>query len=817
MLPNGVTVVTRQRPGSQVVAIDLAVRAGARYETASTASAARVLESALLMGTEQWPSRDLLLRTISGRGGQLSVVAGREIVEVSVAVSLPDLDHALDVLGDVVLRSRFDPDDLERERAVILGQIQEHEDEPEEHAGDVFYETVFAGHPLSNRPTGTLAGASALTVDELRAYWKERLVGPNVIVGVVSGLSDEAVVERLGAALGGIPDGPATASNYRDLPAPTMQTLRVPGGSDQAYVYVGAPLPAIGNPDRAPLRVLSAILGRTSGRLFSEIRDRLGLAYSTYAAVPQFPDGGAFFAYAGTAPATANQVTELLKSELARMVDTPPSATELQNAIEGEIGSRTVSSETSPSEVIWLTRDTVFGLPPREIQAAQLRAVTPADVQRVARLYLDPARFTIVVAAHRRRVGRGGSAMRRSLVRVLASALAAATIMGGSVSPGAGANDEPDVYRTTLPNGLRAIVRERPGSDVVAVSVGIRGGSRDERADTVGAAHFMEHMFFQGTPRRPTSADIGRELEARGGWKNAWTSWESINFQVVAPDDNLDLAIDVISDQMVNSLFAEDKIDKERRVVLEELNGRLSSPQTKAFDLFLVDVFGEHPARNLPIGNRETINRSTRDVVVSFRDTYFVASNMAVAVVGDVQHDEVFARLATAFEGMRTGPTPPPNAAPIPPQVARTMTSTSPGQQARVVLGGPTFGVDNPDHYVYDVIYALLGEAGRRLERKLVDEQAIASSAYAFYFPLMDVGVWGVGASMRDADVDAVLAGLKEELRILRDQPATRPTSTRPRRSCAAAACSIASRASTWPRSYPTAKCSAPTRAPIPT
>jgi zinc protease len=100
------------------------------------------------------------------------------------------------------------------------------------------------------------------------------------------------------------------------------------------------------------------------------------------------------------------------------------------------------------------------------------------------------------------------------------------------------------------------------------------------------------------------------------------------------------------------------------------------------------------------------------------------------------------------------------------------MTSTSPGQQARVVMGGPTFGVDNPDHYVYDVIYALLAYAGRRLERKLVDEQAIASQAYAFYIPLTDVGVWGVGASMRDADVDAVLAGLKEELRILRDVPA---------------------------------------------
>src|SRR5207249_3142788 len=136
----------------------------------------------------------------------------------------------------------------------------------------------------------------------------------------------------------------------------------------------------------------------------------------------------------------------------------------------------------------------------------------------------------------------GAWSMNRWLSRLAMSGLAAAVAFGGSVSSGRGSSDEPDVYRTVLPNGLRAIVRERPGSEVVAVSVGIRGGSRDERTETVGAAHFMEHMFFQGTPRRPDSAAIDSEVEATGGWTNAWTGWESINFQVVTPVDSADLA-----------------------------------------------------------------------------------------------------------------------------------------------------------------------------------------------------------------------------------------------------------------------------------
>ncbi|MFN8636852.1 MAG: pitrilysin family protein [Chloroflexota bacterium] len=339
------------------------------------------------------------------------------------------------------------------------------------------------------------------------------------------------------------------------------------------------------------------------------------------------------------------------------------------------------------------------------------------------------------------------------------------------MSSALGQAQEPDVFRSVLPNGMRAIVRERPGTDVVAISVATRGGSRDERPETVGAAHFMEHMYFQGTARRPDAADIDREVEAKGGWTNAWTGWESINFQVVVPNEDLDLAIDIISDQMVNSEFAAQKIDKERAVVLEELNGRQNSPNTKAYDLFWVEVFGDHPAHNLPIGNRATIDRSTREVLVSFRDTYFVAGNMAVAVVGDVKHDDVFKKLGAAFATMRTGPIPPPNTAPVPPRVARQQVDASPAQQARIIAGGPTVGYDSADRHVLDLIEAVLGESGRRLERELVDTQGIASSVYPFYIALTDVGVWGVSAGSRPADVERVLGLVKAELKTIRETP----------------------------------------------
>lgn len=397
ILPNGITVVTRERPGSQVFALDTAVRAGARYEADATASAARVLESALMLGTEQYPTRDDLVRAITGRGGDLSVSAGREILEVGLTVGLPDADLALTVLSEVLLHSAFDPDIIEREREVILQQVQEREDEPEDVAVDTLYSTVFTEHPLANLPYGTSAGVESLTVEALRGFWRERLVGPNVLVAVVSGMPHDQVVAKLTTALAELPAGPVPAANYRDLLPPTPQVIRLPLGTDQSHVFIGAPVPGVATEDRAALRVLNAVLGRTSGRLFSEIRDKHGLAYSAYSSVAQFVDGGVFLVYAGTQPQTAEAVLALLQAELTRIREEPIGDAELRNAIGGELGSRILGVETSANEALFLARDIMFGVPSEELQAAQLRAVTPADVQRVARRYLDPDRLIAVM------------------------------------------------------------------------------------------------------------------------------------------------------------------------------------------------------------------------------------------------------------------------------------------------------------------------------------------------------------------------------------------------------------------------------------
>ena len=327
-----------------------------------------------------------------------------------------------------------------------------------------------------------------------------------------------------------------------------------------------------------------------------------------------------------------------------------------------------------------------------------------------------------------------------------------------------------DAERSQLTNGMTVLTRERPHADVTALSISVRGGSRNEADETVGAAHFMEHMFFQGTPSRPSSDQVFQPVTARGGWLNAYTSFENINFQAVVKNDDSALALETLSDMLVNSLFEEEKIDKERQVVLEELIRGKNEPRRYAVELFFRAVFADHPARNLPIGSRETINNSDRRVLSAFRDTNFVAGNMVAAVVGNQRHQQVVEAFEAAFAAMPSDPRPPFPTAPLPKPRPQRVEESTVGTQAQIALGLPMPGADHPDTYALDILSATLGEVGRRLVREIRDQRGLASSVSSSYSTLSDIGAWWALVGTSPANVDTVIDLILTEVRRIRDE-----------------------------------------------
>ncbi len=373
---------------------------------------------------------------------------------------------------------------------------------------------------------------------------------------------------------------------------------------------------------------------------------------------------------------------------------------------------------------------------------------------------------------------------RRAGMAAVAASLALLTGAGGGPLPAGGAprsspalqapvttQEEPNLYRTTLPSGLVVVTREQPTAEVAALSVFVRGGSRAEDPATVGAAHFMEHLFFQGTPRRPSSAAIDAPITERGGWLNATTSWEGIDFFATVPNSAFDVALDVIADILVNSLFAPDAVEKERQVVIEELNRILNNPLAYAFEVYAKTVFAGHPASQLPAGDRATVRRVTRDTLLQYRERFFRASNLVVAVVGNLRHEEVEAKVAAAFAAMPTGEPPAWTPAPRPPAQQRTERVSVGARQAQLILGWPTVGFDSPDRYALTVLAAALGAGGQRLAGELRDRLGLVTRVDASYWELTDIGTWLITAGAEPGKVDAAVDALLAEIRRVRDEP----------------------------------------------
>jgi len=327
--------------------------------------------------------------------------------------------------------------------------------------------------------------------------------------------------------------------------------------------------------------------------------------------------------------------------------------------------------------------------------------------------------------------------------------------------------------RTELPNGIVVLSSERPESQVVAFHASFRGGSRDEDDSTVGAAHFMEHMYFQGAKRYADQSAIFDSVSARGGWINAFTSFEQIAFQVVAAAEDFDVGLDVLSDILVSSTFPADKVDKERAVVLEELNRGRNSPERYADEILTREALRGHPAERLPIGSRETVNNSTREVLVAFRDRYFVSGNMVIAVVGPFGHEEIVAKVAPAFADMPQGQlyerefvTPP---TPRPQRIDLQAGSS----QGRVLMGVPVPGLDSQDQYSLDVLAEIMGSSGRRLVQDLRDQRGLVADAGASSYQMTDVGLFELYASTSPDRTEEALGGLREHLGRARDAAPT--------------------------------------------
>ncbi|HEX2235818.1 MAG TPA: pitrilysin family protein [Actinomycetota bacterium] len=397
-LDSGMTVVTERMSGVRSASVGFWFDVGSRDEPDRLAGTSHFLEHLLFKGTPRRSAKDIA-DAFDAVGGDVNAFTSKEYTCYYCRVLDEDIPMALEVLSDMITASSVDPIELESERKVILEEIAMHEDAPDELVHDLFYRALWNGHPLGRPVLGYNETVGGVDRDDVVSYWRERYGPSNLVVAAAGNIEHAALVETVDALF-------PSASGHRTLrdgrPPQThagIDVLKRP--TEQAHIVYGTEGLHRSHEDRHTLTIVDTILGGgMSSRLFQEVREKRGLAYSVYSYRSLFAGTGTFAIYAGTTPQNAETVIDILKDEIADVVEDGITEGELERAKGHVKGSLVLSSEDPGSRMNRLGRQqvTTGEILSLDDLIAAFEGIDMDDVRRVARTVLGGGgyRATIV-------------------------------------------------------------------------------------------------------------------------------------------------------------------------------------------------------------------------------------------------------------------------------------------------------------------------------------------------------------------------------------------------------------------------------------
>ncbi len=406
-LGNGLRVITEPIAGVRSIALGIWVGTGSRYETDAEAGIAHFIEHLVFKGTPSYSARDIA-EHFDGLGGEINAATGRDYTVFYTRVLDEHLDRAAPVLADMLQRPGFY--ELDQERQVVIEEIAMYDDDPQDKVHDLIGAAVFPGQPLGRPVIGTEQVIGSVAHDELAAYFGAHYTTTNTVIAASGAIAHADIVALADRLFADMPIGSGAREFQTAVPgAPTLVAQQK--STEQYHLAFGAPGMRRDDPRRHAHSVLDTILGGSmSSRLFQEIRERRGLAYSVGSYTAAFAETGQVGLYLGTRPDNLVAACEIVAGELGRLASEPVTEAELARAKEHLKGRLVLSLESPTMRMNRIGRALVTGAEQLTIDEhlARIAAVSADDVQALAAELWTPERFSLAS------IGPDGDLMRRA-------------------------------------------------------------------------------------------------------------------------------------------------------------------------------------------------------------------------------------------------------------------------------------------------------------------------------------------------------------------------------------------------------------------
>lgn len=764
---NGFKLIYRRTDQAPAIALDLWVGVGSAEETGREAGIAHVLEHMLFKGTKKRGPGEIA-REVEGLGGEINAFTSFDYTVYTLALAGRYAPQGIDILFDALTASAFDPDELEREKLVILEEIKRGRDIPSQHLSQLLFRGAYPTHPYGKPVIGDEDSVRSFTQADLKRFVRRWYRPANMSLVAVGPNPFSEVKALAKATFGNIPHQPAPRKKKRPVEKKVTKFTAIIEKREVAEVYFNLAFagPGARDGDVAAVDLLATILGHgEASRLNSRIKLDLNLVQSVGAGAYMPSDPGLFYIGGVAENDKFAQAYTAICHELARLVNEPVASGELEEAkamVEADFifERETVQGQAQKLGYCHAVLDDADN---EQAYLEQLAAVDSAALQRVARRYLGEQKPFLCLLHP---TDCPAPLKQTEARRVLESAL--------GPKPAKKARTYKQMEKIILPGGIRLLVRRNTGVPVAAIRTASLGGSRMDPAGAEGSYHLLGECLTRGTPERDLF-EIAHAADRMGGHVGGYSGRNSYGLKAELLSKHLEEGVELVCDLLLNPLMLETEVDKARSDALSMLRRRRDNPASLAFRAFERTLYGQHPYGNDILGTQTSLEKLNSDTLLKLHRASLHPENLTVAVAGDVDPDK-FARMIEErlCASVEYSPThAPAPSAPKTPTKDSLERITLPIEQAHVVVGCMTTTMYGSDRIALSIVNSILSGMGGRLFQALRDEQGLAYTVTSTTMEGLDNGYFAGYIATSPDNAEAARQGLLGEITRLAEDGST--------------------------------------------
>lgn len=761
-LTNGLTVIYEKNPAADIVSLQIGVRVGAVNESDDESGLCHLIEHMVFKGTKSFKPGEIAT-IVEASGGELNAYTSLDQTVYYVNVPVPSFVLGMKILKEMAFDAVMDPEELAREKEVVVEEINRGKDNPQRVLAELLFSSFYLKHPYRRPVIGTAELVRGFSPEKVSGFYKKWYRPQNMVLGVCGNIEESQLSEELERNFRFEIPSPDTHQQFK--PDPEIETYRVVAQKmdiQATYFDVAFRAPHVLHADVPALDVLSHLLGEGDTSLLEQnTKEKEQLVHYIYSScyTPKHP--GMFVIGGMVDPVKMNDALLSIRRQIDRVKSDLFDSERLERVKMLAQAQLIFDKETCEGTARkWMTYETTAGdykYDEKYIEA--VLALTPDDLLRVAKTYLDPGKALLAVLHPPKAKIRPDKAFFREKIRTPSTKFERVSRY-----------KEVEVYR--LKNGLSVVLKQNRRLPIASLKLTGLGGLRFESARNNGVSNLASHAVVKGT-RKMNQLQVAEKCESMAGQLAGYAGRNSWGGSLGLLSGKLKEGVPFFADVMLDPAFDDDEIAKEKRLQLEAIKNRTDNPAQLAFLGAMRKLFAGHPYQYPTLGEKTSVSKLTAEDVRRHYGSLRQPSNMVLSAVGDFDTGALLSLVNEHFGTLPKGIAPKPKlSVPKPPRKTDRIFELKNKNQAHVVVGFVTVPLTHPDRYVFDVLNSVLSGQGGRLFLELRDKKSLAYTVSSSMMEGLETGFFAAYIGTEPGKVPTALSGIFEELEKLRDRKA---------------------------------------------